>query len=420
MDDKELDLNGGIVDPLELSEEGKNSGYVPRFERDLAKMGSLEALSEAKKAENEQNSAKQAEEDIPEAEEETAEEEYEEEYDPLEEVYTQSKADVNSYSAESEDDPHYQYHTKPVSEDEQTAEPRRARSIADFAREAEEQERLAKEKASEKKNGDRSLDDVKVSANMLSAMGYSERKSNAENIRRQMEMDDLAMEMGNKLQLEEMSTEYTPTQKRAEDLVSKEYLDREEKHLIKERLEQEINKRPEGYSKKASLEMYNTLMREQRIKRAQKGFSVTVMLVVMGVATAVITYFKLNWNNSQFFMYLSCATAAFSLLLFIKVKPVKALSCVFFAVNTILLIGPGGVQFALETEYNPYTYIETLIFFIIAIAFSAIICIQLCTNANIDTYYTTNIAAERRKLAATAKAKQNKTNKNTRQVKKRK
>lgn len=415
MDDNELNLNGEILDPLELNGENNNSGYVPRFERDLAKMGSLEALSEAKKAENEQNAAVAAEE-AEEQEYEAPEEEYEDEYDPLEEAYSPEYADVNSYSAEAEDNPHYQYHTKPVTEEEPSAGTRRAKSIADFAREAAEQERLAKQGAASQKDS-LSLDDVQVSADMLSDMGYSERKNASDNIRRQMEMDDLAMEMGNAPKLEEMSTEYTPSQKRAQDLTAKSQLDREEKQLMKERLEKEINKRPEGYSKKASLEMYNTLMREQKIKRAQKGFVVTVMLAAMGIITAVATYFKLNWNNSQLFMYMSYATAAFSLLLLIKAKPVKTLSCVYFAVNTILLIGPGGVKFALETEYNPYTYIETLIFFIVAIALSAIICIQLCTNANIDTFYTTNITAERRKAAAAAKAKHNP---RPRQVKKRK
>lgn len=407
MDDKELDLNNDILDPLELNEENQNSGYVPRFERDLAKMGSLEALSEAKKAENEQNAAvitEEAPEDSYEAPEEEYEEEFEEEYDPLEEVYNREEA-VNSYSAENEDNPHYQYHIKPVTE-EPAAETRRAKSLADFAREAEEKKRLAQKETPGNKFADRGLEDVHVSADMLSDMGYSERKNTAENIRRQMEMDDLAMEMGDAPKLEEMSTEYAPTQKRAEDLVTKASLDREEKQLMKERLEKEINKRPEGYSKKASLEMYNSLMREQRIKRAQKGCVVTVMLVAMGIITAVITYFKLNWNDSQLFMYLSYATAAFSILLMIKAKPVKALSCVYFAVNTILLIGPGAVQFTLETGFKPNTYIETLVFYIVAIALSAIICIQLCTNANIDTFYTTNIAAERRKAAAAAKAKQ--------------
>ncbi len=418
MDDKELDLNNDILDPLELNEENQNSGYVPRFERDLAKMGSLEALSEAKKAENEQNAAvitEEAPEDSYEAPEEEYEEEFEEEYDPLEEVYNREEA-VNSYSAENEDNPHYQYHTKPVTE-EPAAETRRAKSLADFAREAEEKKRLAQKETPGNKFADRGLEDVHVSADMLSDMGYSERKNTAENIRRQMEMDDLAMEMGDAPKLEEMSTEYAPTQKRAEDLVTKASLDREEKQLMKERLEKEINKRPEGYSKKASLEMYNTLMREQKIKRAQKGFVVTVMLVAMGIITAVITYFKLNWNDSQLFMYLSYATAAFSILLMIKAKPVKALSCVYFAVNTILLIGPGAVQFTLETGFRPNTYIETLVFYIVAIALSAIICIQLCTNANIDTFYTTNIAAERRKAAAAAKATQSA---HPRQVKKRK
>ena len=48
MNNDELNLEGGILDPLELDSTPQDSGYVPKFERDLAKAGgSLSALSEA-------------------------------------------------------------------------------------------------------------------------------------------------------------------------------------------------------------------------------------------------------------------------------------------------------------------------------------------------------------------------------------
>ncbi|MCD7730978.1 MAG: hypothetical protein LUI05_05720 [Oscillospiraceae bacterium] len=341
------------IDSLGLDEGGEGrGGHVPRFERDLAKAGSLAALSQAKKAENEQDS-----------------------------------------DGAEEESPFYQYHTKPDSES--GGEVKRSKSFADFAREAEEEERRALEEKNRDKT-DHSLDDVKVSADMLSDMGYNEKKRTSDNIRHQMEMDSLAMEMGNKPVLEEMSTEYNTTQKRTADLASRESLDRDEKQLIKERLEKEIGKRPTGYNKKASVEMYHTLMKEQKIKRAKKGFFVILMLAAMGIIVSVITYTKLNWNDSQLFMYLAMGTLIFSLLMILKARVFKFLAGLYFAVNTVLLAAPGLFKFAFNTSNRPDAYIETLVFYIVAIALSAIICIQLCTSSNIDTYYTTHITKEKK------------------------
>jgi hypothetical protein len=401
-----MDRDDELLDPMGLDTEGSDKEYVPRFERDLEKMGSLEALSQAKKAEKESYDAVlTAYEEDPspygsdedEYDEPTAPDESYDSYDSLDE-----------YSAENELNPHYQYHTKPVTEENLSSQgTRRAKSFADFAKEAEEEEKRAKAEAEEqsKKNAYHDLDDVKVSADMISDMGYSDKKNTANNIRQQMELDDLAMEMNGEPQIEEMSTIYNATQKRADVLTSKDTLDKEEKQLIKERLEKEIGKRPEGYSKRTSLEMYHNLMNEQKIKKAKKGFFVVVMLIALGIITAVVTYFKLNWNESQLFTYISFGAAAFSLLLLVKVKFFKNLACVYFAINTVLLIGPGFVKFALDTSSKPDTYIETLIFFIAAIAMSAIICIQLCTSASVDAYYTTQLIGGKKKVVDARKSK---------------
>ena len=55
-----MENNGNdIFDPIDTEPGADNSSYVPRFERDLQKMGgNLNALADAKKAENIINNAK--------------------------------------------------------------------------------------------------------------------------------------------------------------------------------------------------------------------------------------------------------------------------------------------------------------------------------------------------------------------------
>ncbi|MGN1103086.1 MAG: hypothetical protein ACI4RG_12890, partial [Huintestinicola sp.] len=45
-------LDDGILDPMDMDTPPSGNGYVPKFERDLANAGSLQALSQAKKAES--------------------------------------------------------------------------------------------------------------------------------------------------------------------------------------------------------------------------------------------------------------------------------------------------------------------------------------------------------------------------------
>lgn len=402
---------GGIPDPLDMDNGQSDSGYVPRFERELAQAGSLKALSEAKKAENTDDSISVDNLDLSSLH--TAEG-YDESDDADKDEYDMDSADglmtLGSYSADHEDNPHYQYHTKSQTEEERPA----PKSIADFAREAEEQERALAEKASEQpENG---LENISLESITLSDMDYDAKKVQSRSLGQQMQLDEIALNMGNRPVLEEMSDEYVPTEKNTVDLASKESLDKDEKQLIRERLEQEIGKRPEGYNKKTSLEMYHNLMREQKIKKAKKGFFKVLLLIALGLITAVITYFKLNWNDAvQAFdesgklggilVYLPIATAFFSLILFFKVKSVKVISAVYFAANTVILIGPGFIKFALDTNQQPGTYVATLFFYILAILMSAYICIQLCTSEIVEAYYTTHLLSEKKKVFDDRKSK---------------
>lgn len=402
-----------ILDPIDMGDSGNNSGYVPKFERDLEAAGSLKALSEAKKAENSEDSISIDNIDLSSL---RTEEEYAESIDTEEtDIEVMDEDDglmtLGAYSADHEDNPHYQYHTKSQEAEEERPAPK---SIADFAREAEEQERAAAEKKAAK--NERSLENVSLESIQLSDMDYNDKRAKSRALGQQSQLDEIAMSLGKKPVLEEMSDEYIPTEKKTVDLAAKDELDKDEKQLIRERLEAEIGKRPEGYNKKTSLEMYHNLMNEQKVKKAKKGFFKVLLLIALGLLTAVITYFKLNWSDAaQAFdeegklggalIYLPIATAFFSLILFFKVKPAKVISTIYFAANTIILIGPGFIKFALDTDQQPDHYIVTLFFYILAILMSAYVCIQLCTSEVVEAYYTTNLITEKKKVFDDRKSK---------------
>ncbi len=289
------------------------------------------------------------------------------------------------------DDLNYPYHTK---EEVSADKVKVGRSILDFAREAEEEERLEREQSAVKPKSN--LDDVEVCADMISDMDYNGKHETSGALRRQMELDDIAMEMGRNPVLSEMSDIYTTKKQKKSDLSEKDVLDRDEKLLMKERLESEISKRPENFNKRQSAAMYHALMEEQEMKRARKGFGCLFVIILLGIASAVITFMKLNWNESELFMYLAAGAAFFSVLLFIKLKAVKVLSCLYFAANTVLLLGPGAVKYMMDPAPKPGGYLETLIFYIAAIALSAIVCIALATNMDIDAYYSTRMRKSRK------------------------
>ncbi len=422
--DNILDDNNNVLDPFEM-EDKPQSTYVPKFERDLAAMGSLEALSAAKKAKHEKEDVQTDPDSISVSGIDTSSLRSEEEYAELtvseeetEFVSAQPDAEennenlqtLNAFSADNEENPHYLYHTKSAEPEEERP---LGKSFSDFAREAEEQERIRAEKEQERL-ALRSLEGV--AAVQLSDMDYDDSKDRSRALMKQMQMDDLAMELSSTATVEEMSEEYAPTQKKAEDLSTKDVLDMDEKRLIKERLEKEIGKTPATRNQKTSLEMYHNLMNEQKIKKAKKGFFVVLLLVLCGIVCALITFFKLNWNEQMqafdeenklggMLMYLPIATGFFSLILLLKAKPFKICSCVYFALNTVVLIGPGFIKFALDTNQRPETYIQTLIFYIIAILLSALVCIQLCTSENVDAYYTTHLLTEKKKVFDDRKSK---------------
>ena len=404
-----INLDDGILDPLELDGSSDNNGYVPKFERDLAKAGgNLNALSEAKKAENAPQSDEitgeidlsslRSEEEYAEL---TAADEEEVEF-VTEEEMVDDYVTLDAYSESSEPVP------APAQEAEAVHEPK---SFADFAREAAEAEKRAQEKK-QAANGDRSLDGVDMSQTLLTDMNYDRRKDNSRSLKQQMEMDDIAMSMGSKPVLEDMSKEYAPTEKKAEDLAQKDILDRDERQIIKNRLEQELGKNAHSRNKKSSLQMYHDLMNQQKVRKAKQGFFVVLLLIAAGLVTAVISYFKLwtgneeLWSKFPILMYIPFATAFFSLLLFIKAKFAKVLAAIYFALNTVVLVGPGFVKFCIDNAAAGLEdHVFTLIFFVIASVLSGLICVQLSTNEKVEAYYSTHLMTEDKKVFDENKSK---------------
>lgn len=386
-------MENDIFDPIDTDNGKTDSGYVPRFERDLQKMGgNLNALADAKKAEQQAEKAAEMQ----------AEEPADEPEDNGENI---APAAVESDEPEYSSSP---YHSAPAEEDSYEYEDdgyRRGKTVEELIRENEEQDRIEAAKAQKIAAAEayHNLEDVEVTADMISDMGYNYKQQERDDKRKQQELDDLAKEIGNRPKVEEMSDEIyasAPLKKKG-TFDSQEALDRDEKQLIKERLQKEIDSRPKGMNKKNSAELYKSLMHEQKVKRAKKGLLSLVLMAIGGIAASLVTYTKLNPDNLSIITYVSMGGVIFALLMLLKASFFRTTSCIFFSAETVYTVY-NCVNYALDTERKPDNYFETLICFIVVIAICAIVAIQLATNANIEAYYTTSFS---KKKAPSAPAK---------------
>lgn len=396
-----MENNGNdIFDPIETDTSTSSSGYVPRFERDLQKMGgNLNALADAKKAEQQAENASPVQDEQPDEEPEANEKIFDEEI--CDAVTEAAESDGPDFSASP-------YHSAPVEEDSYEYEDdgyRRGKTVEELIRENEEQDRIEAEKAKKLAEAEayHNLEDVEVTADMISDMGYNYKQQERNDKRKQQELDDLAREIGNRPKVEEMSDEIfaaAPLKKRSA-FDSQEALDRDEKQLIKERLQKEIDSRPKGMNKKNSAELYKNLMHEQKVKRAKKGLLSLVLMAIGGIAASIVMYTKLNPDDLNIISYASMGGVIFALLMLLKASFFRLSSCIYFSAETVYMVYT-CVNFALDTERKPDNYFETLIYFIVVIAVCAIVAIQLATNANIEAYYTTSFS---KKKAPSAQSK---------------
>ena len=215
----------------------------------------------------------------------------------------------------------------------------------------------------------------------------------AKALKQQIMMDDMSMSIKQKPVLEDLSNEYVSMKEKVkkDDFTTKSKLDDNEKKAMKDRLSEELNRRPENFNHRRSEAMAKRLAEERSLERAKKGLVLTIVVMFISIACAVVTYIGVKAVN-DLFMYLAAGTLVFSLMLMIKSKHTKVLSTIYLIANTLVLAGPGLIKYVLDqkTAPDPNFNIQ-LIWFIAAIVLSGAAVFMLCTNDYISAYYNVNI-----------------------------
>jgi len=222
----------------------------------------------------------------------------------------------------------------------------------------------------------------------------TDKSSIISSLKSQMMQDDLAMSVEDRPQLDEMSDEYGPSKVKQENIMLKNKLDRNEKDMLKSQLKSQLEAKSKDYDKRKSAEMYKTLMAEQRAREAKKGLLMLAVTAVLGLITAALIY-VLNDKVPEASglipsLYpLAVAAAVFSLGMFVKTSFFKVTSLMFFVLNTVALIGPCLVFYAMEPKNQASDeYILGIILSVAAIALSAVTAFRLAANKDIKNYYS--------------------------------
>lgn len=345
----------------ELIGGGESKPYVPRFEQDLQKAGgSLSALAQQKEAE--QNVA-EAVETVPDFDEAQSYEEPVQE--PQQNIFENPKSDYDEaaldYVYDGDENYSYSGALEEISAD----------NIA--------------------------LEEMDVKLEEM----RTDKSSIISSLKSQMMQDDLAMSVEGRPQLDEMSDIYGPSKQKKEDIMLKSKLDRNEKDLLRNQLKSQLESKSKDYDRRKSAEMYKALMAEQHAREAKKGFMMLLITAVFGLITAGLIY-VLNIKAPEArgvipsLQPLAIASAAFSVFMFSKSGFFKITSVLFFVLNSITLIGPCLLVFAMNAENQKNeNYLIAIILTVAAIAFSFITAARLVTNKDIKNYY--NYRPEKKK-----------------------
>ncbi|MDE6592839.1 MAG: hypothetical protein K2K57_07245 [Oscillospiraceae bacterium] len=218
---------------------------------------------------------------------------------------------------------------------------------------------------------------------------HTAKEAKARNVREKMKMDELAMNMDAPI-LDDLSDEYAAPEKRADDLLERDYLESDEKQVLKQRLHEDLGRRPENFNARASRNMYNKLMEEKKLKIAKKGMMLSFIPIVMQLIAAGLCYFKMNWGNYQWFAYVAIFGVASAVLLLIKSKHTKMFSIIISAMTVLMYVGPGLVMYALDEKMQAA---DDYIVHIVCAAAAALLnvgaILLLTKNEPINIYYTT-------------------------------
>lgn len=218
----------------------------------------------------------------------------------------------------------------------------------------------------------------------------SGREESARNMQEAIKMSDLSMEVGSGPVLDDLSSEYRAPEAQAKDLISKEQLDDDQKRMLRQRLNEDLGKRPENFNARASQNIANRLLEEKRLKIAKKGFAISVLPILMGIASAAICFFKMGWGGyEELFRYTAPFMLLAALLLLVKSKHVKMLAVSFYGIIALIYAGPGLVLFTLNNSIQDG--IIHILFGIAAVALNVISILILIKNEAVNTYYSSSI-----------------------------
>lgn len=214
----------------------------------------------------------------------------------------------------------------------------------------------------------------------------SGREESARNMREAIKMNDLSMEVGSGPVLDDLSSEYKAPENQAADLMDKEKLDDDQKRILRQRLNEDLGKRPENYNARASQNIANRLLEEKRLKIAKKGFTISIIPILMGLASAAICFFKLNWGDYQWFTFVAPFMLLAALMLLVKSKHMKMLAVSIYGVCALIYAGVGLVLFTLNNSISDG--IVHILFGIAAVALNVISILILIKNEAVNIYYS--------------------------------
>ena len=222
---------------------------------------------------------------------------------------------------------------------------------------------------------------------VLSEMNSGKRAS-SKSIKAMMMEDDMAMEVG-KAKLREMTDKYGINGSFNSDLIDKGTRKNEQEEL-NELIREDMAAKTTGISHEHSQTVHNRFVDEQLADDSRRGFMLLLIMTAVGISVAALTYFlKLNRDGTRPYLdYLPIATVMFSLFMLIKSKFCRVVSAIYFALYTLVIIGPGLIVFATSPENQMMEeYILSIILYVLTALCSLLICIQLSAGRNIKSYY---------------------------------
>ncbi|MBQ7990768.1 MAG: hypothetical protein IJ251_06940 [Oscillospiraceae bacterium] len=238
------------------------------------------------------------------------------------------------------------------------------------------------------------LEDM-TSAPKLAPMS-SNRISSQKAMREKIRMSDLQYEM-EAPKLDDLSDEYADPRTRAKNLADQDSLDREEKDALRRQVQEDLSRVPENFNARQSKKMYNKLMEEKQLKIAKKGFGISIIPILLGLAGAFICFSQLGWDPYvQIFQIIALFGAAGSLLLLIRSKQSRLFGMTMFAISLVAYVGLGLLFYLYQTSLGKVEYdFLHLLLGVVASGCNIGALMILIKNEAVNVYYSTKFSRKR-------------------------